>query len=208
MLLQEWTYLQSTWLQTSTPGTSVCGWVQPQREACRSAFPALGKQPSLLAGRARQERAHSLRRPQHTSQGATRAAQVAEELTAKDVIRAHARDELGIDMDDLARPLQAAGASAFAFVVGAALPLLAGAFLRDYIKRLLVIAAVSTVGLAAFGITGAALGPGSAGLQQWWPLSQWLCCIAPRPAARQVVLAWPVAPLLLLLLGNICCCRC
>ena len=28
------------------------------------------------------------------------------ELTNKDVIRAHARDELGIDIDELANPLQ------------------------------------------------------------------------------------------------------
>jgi hypothetical protein len=34
------------------------------------------------------------------------ARQVAEELTAKDVIRAHARDELGIDIDELANPWQ------------------------------------------------------------------------------------------------------
>jgi hypothetical protein len=34
------------------------------------------------------------------------AAQVAQELTARDVIRAHARDELGIDVDELANPLQ------------------------------------------------------------------------------------------------------
>ena len=32
--------------------------------------------------------------------------QVAVELTNKDVIRAHARDELGIDIDELANPLQ------------------------------------------------------------------------------------------------------
>ena len=32
--------------------------------------------------------------------------QVAEVLTEKDVIRAHARDELGIDIDELANPLQ------------------------------------------------------------------------------------------------------
>ena len=80
---------------------------------------------------------------------------MAEELTAKDVIRAHARDELGIDMDDLSNPVKAAVASAFAFIIGAALPLLGGAFIGDYIKRLLVIVAVSTVGLAAFGVTGA-----------------------------------------------------
>lgn len=34
------------------------------------------------------------------------ARQVAEVLTEKDVIRAHARDELGIDIDELANPLQ------------------------------------------------------------------------------------------------------
>ena len=32
--------------------------------------------------------------------------QVAEQLTAKDVIRAHVRDELGIDLDNRANPLQ------------------------------------------------------------------------------------------------------
>lgn len=35
--------------------------------------------------------------------------QVAAELTAKDVVRAHARDELGIDVDDLAKPVQVGG---------------------------------------------------------------------------------------------------
>ena len=45
--------------------------------------------------------------------------QVAEELTAKDVIRAHARDELGIDIDDLSNPFAAALSSACAFIVGA-----------------------------------------------------------------------------------------
>lgn len=34
------------------------------------------------------------------------AREVARELTEKDVVRAHARDELGIDMDALANPLQ------------------------------------------------------------------------------------------------------
>ena len=47
------------------------------------------------------------------------AAKVAVQLSEKDVIRAHARDELGIDMDDLSNPWSAAGASAVAFVIGA-----------------------------------------------------------------------------------------
>ena len=45
--------------------------------------------------------------------------QVAVQLSEKDVIRAHARDELGIDMDELSNPWAAAGASAVAFVFGA-----------------------------------------------------------------------------------------
>jgi VIT1/CCC1 family predicted Fe2+/Mn2+ transporter len=34
------------------------------------------------------------------------AREVARELTEKDVVRAHARDELGIDIDALANPFQ------------------------------------------------------------------------------------------------------
>ncbi|MEI8025420.1 MAG: VIT family protein [Pseudomonadota bacterium] len=48
---------------------------------------------------------------------------VAEQLMKKDALGAHARDELGISPSSLARPLQAALASAMAFSVGAALPL-------------------------------------------------------------------------------------
>lgn len=43
---------------------------------------------------------------------------------AKDALGAHARDELGISDTSSARPVQAAIASAAAFTVGAALPLL------------------------------------------------------------------------------------
>ena len=49
---------------------------------------------------------------------------VAEQLMAKDALSAHARDELGISETVTARPLQAALASAAAFSVGAAMPLL------------------------------------------------------------------------------------
>ena len=51
------------------------------------------------------------------------AEQVAVQLTAHDALGAHARDELGITPQLSARPLQAAAASAAAFAVGAALPL-------------------------------------------------------------------------------------
>jgi VIT1/CCC1 family predicted Fe2+/Mn2+ transporter len=49
---------------------------------------------------------------------------VAKQLMAKDALGAHARDELGISDTLSARPVQAALASAAAFAVGAALPLL------------------------------------------------------------------------------------
>ncbi len=52
------------------------------------------------------------------------AGQVAQQLTVHDALGAHARDELGLSHITRARPLQAALASAAAFAVGAALPLL------------------------------------------------------------------------------------
>ncbi len=50
--------------------------------------------------------------------------EVATQLMAKDSLGAHARDELGISDTLSARPVQAAFASAGAFTVGAAMPLL------------------------------------------------------------------------------------
>jgi len=56
---------------------------------------------------------------------ASLAREVAEQLTAHDALAAHARDELGFSARSLARPLQAALASAGSFTVGALIPLLA-----------------------------------------------------------------------------------
>lgn len=52
------------------------------------------------------------------------AEQVAAELTAHDALDTHLRDELGMTEAMVARPIQAAIASAASFTVGAALPLL------------------------------------------------------------------------------------
>uniref|UniRef100_A0A383V272 Uncharacterized protein n=1 Tax=Tetradesmus obliquus TaxID=3088 RepID=A0A383V272_TETOB len=83
---------------------------------------------------------------------------VAQELTDKDVLRAHARDELGIDLDELANPLQASWTSAVAFSMGAGLPLLAGAFIGDWRMRIISVALVSAAALVLFGGLGASLG--------------------------------------------------
>jgi len=58
----------------------------------------------------------------------TLADQVATQLAAHDALGAHARDELGISETLRARPIQAALASAAAFAVGAAMPLVIAAF--------------------------------------------------------------------------------
>jgi len=51
--------------------------------------------------------------------------QVALQMTARDALAAHARDELGLFEVHAARPIQAAWTSALSFGIGAALPLLA-----------------------------------------------------------------------------------
>ncbi|MFD8206559.1 VIT family protein [Streptomyces sp. NPDC059695] len=78
------------------------------------------------------------------------AREAAEQLTARDALRAHARVELGIDPDDLTNPWHAAGASFLAFTVGALLPLLAivipPASARLWVTVLSVLAALTLTG--------------------------------------------------------------
>lgn len=74
------------------------------------------------------------------------------------MIRAHARDELGIDLDDLANPIMAAIVSCLAFSAGAAIPLLAGSWIVDSVNRMIIVAVLSCAGLALFGFVGAYLG--------------------------------------------------
>ena len=59
------------------------------------------------------------------------AKQVAQQLMTHDALGAHARDELGISKNLLARPIQAALASAGSFAVGAGMPLLVTAIVPE-----------------------------------------------------------------------------
>ena len=86
------------------------------------------------------------------------ARKVAEELHKTDPIGSHIRDELGIDVTDLANPLQAAIASCFSFSIGAGLPLVAVAWATDPLLQLILVLIISTITLALFGGTGAYLG--------------------------------------------------
>ena len=86
------------------------------------------------------------------------AEQVAAELSAgDDVLAVHARDELGMTELSHARPFQAAGASAAAFTVGAALPLLAVILAPSSVQIPATVAA-TVVALALTGFAGARLG--------------------------------------------------
>ncbi len=80
----------------------------------------------------------------------SQAAEVASQLMAHDALGAHARDELGLSEMTLARPLQAALASAGSFAAGAALPLV--------VVLLLPVAAVVPATIAASLVLLAALG--------------------------------------------------
>jgi vacuolar iron transporter family protein len=85
------------------------------------------------------------------------AAQVADALTGHDALQAHARDELGLDEERRARPLQAAAASAAAFSAGAILPLIA-AILPGTSARIEVCVVVAAAMLIVLGDLGARLG--------------------------------------------------
>ncbi|HEX3735273.1 MAG TPA: VIT family protein [Solirubrobacterales bacterium] len=87
----------------------------------------------------------------------TLAAKVAEALSADDALDAHARDELGLAEDRRARPLQAAGASALSFAVGAVLPLLAIGIFGPSV-RVLACIVVTVLALVGLGALGARLG--------------------------------------------------
>lgn len=87
------------------------------------------------------------------------AAKVAQQLHDHDAVAAHARDELGIDHEALAKPVQAAIASATAFSLGAAIPILAAVFSTSSAGGW-AITISSLVALAVSGAIGAHVGGG------------------------------------------------
>lgn len=85
------------------------------------------------------------------------ARQVAEALTEHDALGAHARDELGLDPAELARPMQAAVTSSVSFSLGALVPVvMVLAFAASL--RVGAVMVSGLAGLAALGAIGARLG--------------------------------------------------
>jgi vacuolar iron transporter family protein len=85
------------------------------------------------------------------------ARQVAVSLSRQNNLRAHLRDELGIEPGALANPLQAAWISALSFAAFAAVPVLALLAAPDGFRSQ-VVAGASLVSLGALGALGARLG--------------------------------------------------
>jgi VIT1/CCC1 family predicted Fe2+/Mn2+ transporter len=87
---------------------------------------------------------------------------VAKQLTERDQLGAHLRDELGIDPESLAQPIQAAWISALSFAVFALLPIF-GLLIAPASVRMYAIAGVTLISLAALGALGGRLGGAGVG---------------------------------------------
>lgn len=86
------------------------------------------------------------------------AATVARQMHDHDALGAHLRDELGLDVDRFARPLQASLTSAATFAAGAVLPVLAA-----LTGAIWVIVVVALLALVALGAAGARVGDAAPG---------------------------------------------
>ena len=110
--------------------------------------------------------------------------QVAEQLMAHDALGAHARDEIGISHNVIARPVQAAFYSAVTFIVGAALPLVVAWVIPG--ARLLAAVAISSLVFLAFlgalaaRIGGAAVFVGAIRVTFWGALAMALTAVVGR----------------------------
>jgi VIT1/CCC1 family predicted Fe2+/Mn2+ transporter len=85
------------------------------------------------------------------------AMKVAEQLSARDRLVAHMRDELGLEQSSIARPMQAAWISAASFALFALVPI-AALLVAPAAFRIPAIAAISLVSLAALGTFAGHLG--------------------------------------------------
>lgn len=94
------------------------------------------------------------------------ATEVAHQLSARDRLGTHLRDELGIEADSLARPLQAAWISAASFASFAMLPI-AALLIAPPSMSVPAISLLSLLSLAVLGIFGGHIGGAPLGRAAW-----------------------------------------
>jgi vacuolar iron transporter family protein len=85
------------------------------------------------------------------------AEKVADELSQLDRLAIHARDELGVDINALANPVQASVVSALSFVCGAIVPIVV-VLVSSASLRVPAVMTTTLAGLVALGALGARLG--------------------------------------------------
>jgi len=112
------------------------------------------------------------------------ARQVAEQLTSRDALATHAREELGHSAATAARPLQAALSSAVSFAVGAALPVIVSALApAAWLSPLVVastLALLTVLGAVAARIGGASILRGAVRVAFWGALAMAASAIVGR----------------------------
>lgn len=118
----------------------------------------LARERAELAASPAAERDELMRIYQDRGLSPALSAQVADELSAReDVAEVHARDELGINPEALANPVQASAVSALSFALGAVLPILVAAVAGASV-RVVMVMALTLVGLAGLGWLSARIG--------------------------------------------------
>jgi len=90
----------------------------------------------------------------------TLARTVAIELSKDDPVRAHVRDELGINVHDFVSPFQAAFSSCIAFFLGGLLPALT-LFIPNSLSRMITLVCVSEFLFVVIALTSCRLGAGN-----------------------------------------------
>jgi vacuolar iron transporter family protein len=118
------------------------------------------------------------------------AAQVAAQLTAHDVLGAHARDELGMSEATAARPLQAAFTSALTFSAGAIVPVLVSLLApAEMVSRVVMGTALlllAVLGAAAARVGGASTLKGALRVAFWGALAMGVSALVGRLFGAQV----------------------
>ena len=112
------------------------------------------------------------------------AAQVTDQLMARDALGAHARDELGLSAATTARPLQAAVASALSFAVGALWPVVVALVVPQALLGTFVTATalllLAVLGAVAARIGGAAAWRGAIRVTFWGALAMAVSALVGR----------------------------
>lgn len=128
--------------------------VSTQKDTERAEIEAQKKSLAADPDRSLEELAHLLR---ESGISPDLSQKVAEDLSNKDALGAHARFRLGIDPDELVNPWHAAWASMLAFVLGAIIPLITMVFSpADY--RVMATVVATVIALAITGSSAAKLG--------------------------------------------------